>query len=104
MAMRASVTVMAPPIRVEICANGISTMRLDAVRIATSPVPPWPLWQAVTISAQVRLEVKAEDGLEHPTVGFRGQPPPDARVQVHPRERAIENGIQDLALARQSTR
>jgi len=32
-------------------ANGISCMRLDAVRIATAPVPPWPLWQALTIAA-----------------------------------------------------
>jgi hypothetical protein len=42
-AIRARVTVTAPPIRVEICANGISSMRFAAVRIATSPVPPWPL-------------------------------------------------------------
>ena len=40
MAIKASVTVIAPPIRVAICAKGISTIRLAAVRIATSPVPP----------------------------------------------------------------
>lgn len=39
----ARITVEAPPMRVEICANGISDMRLDADRIATSPVPPRPL-------------------------------------------------------------
>ena len=32
---RASVTVMRPPIRVAICANGINCMRLEAVKIAT---------------------------------------------------------------------
>lgn len=36
----ATVTVSAPPIRVATCANGISTIRFDALRIATSPVPP----------------------------------------------------------------
>lgn len=35
-----SVTVIAPPILVAICAKGIRTMRLAAVSIATSPVPP----------------------------------------------------------------
>ena len=37
---RASVTVIAPPIRVAICAKGISCIRFAAVRMATSPVPP----------------------------------------------------------------
>src|SRR5262249_18750327 len=46
--MRTNVTVMAPPMRVAICANGMSCMRLAAVRMATSPVPPWPLWHAFT--------------------------------------------------------
>jgi hypothetical protein len=32
--------VTAPPIRVAIWANGMSCIRLAAVRIATSPVPP----------------------------------------------------------------
>ncbi len=36
----AAITVDAPPIRVAICANGISDIRFDAERIATSPVPP----------------------------------------------------------------
>jgi len=39
--------------RVAICANGIKVMRLAAVRIATSPVPPCPLWQALTIAASI---------------------------------------------------
>src|SRR5450631_344809 len=47
------VTVIAPPIRVAICANGIRVMRLAAVRMATSPVPPWPLWQAFTMAASM---------------------------------------------------
>lgn len=34
-----------------ICANGISDMLFDAESIATSPVPPSPLWQLVTIAA-----------------------------------------------------
>ena len=37
--------------RVAICANGISSKRFAAVRIAMSPVPPWPLWQAVTLGS-----------------------------------------------------
>src|SRR5262249_21758789 len=48
--IRVMVTVMAPPMRVAIWANGINCMRLAAVRMATSPVPPWPLWQAFTIA------------------------------------------------------
>src|ERR1700760_803183 len=36
----AIVTVIAPPIRVAICAKGMSSIRLAAVKIATSPVPP----------------------------------------------------------------
>src|SRR5215475_12777926 len=48
-----SVTVMAPPIRVAIWANGISCMRLAAVRMATSPVPPCPLWQALMIAVSI---------------------------------------------------
>ena len=47
-------TIMAaPPMRVEICANGIKPMRLEAERMATSPVPPSPLWHAVTVLALV---------------------------------------------------
>jgi hypothetical protein len=46
----AIVTVTAPPMRVAICAKGINSIRLAAVKIATSPVPPWPLWQAFTIA------------------------------------------------------
>ena len=38
---------------VAICANGISSIRLAAVKIATSPVPPWPLWQAFTIADSI---------------------------------------------------
>ena len=49
----AIVTVIAPPIRVAICAKGISSIRLAAVKIATSPVPPWPLWQAFTIADSI---------------------------------------------------
>jgi hypothetical protein len=37
------VTVIAPPILVAMEAKGISCMRFAAVKIATSPVPPWPL-------------------------------------------------------------
>ena len=33
--------VIAPPMRVAICADGISCTRLAAVRIAMSPVPPF---------------------------------------------------------------
>src|ERR1035438_5053172 len=47
------VTVIAPPIGVAIWANGISVMRLAAVRMATSPVPPWPLWQAFTMAVSM---------------------------------------------------
>lgn len=39
-AISTSVTVIAPPIRVAIWAKGMSCMRLAAVRMATSPVPP----------------------------------------------------------------
>ena len=28
-------------------------MRFAAVRMATSPVPPWPLWQALTMAASI---------------------------------------------------
>ena len=28
-------------------------MRFAAVRIATSPVPPWPLWQALMMAASI---------------------------------------------------
>ncbi|MOA48428.1 hypothetical protein D3C78_1711680 [compost metagenome] len=44
---------MAPPIRVAICAKGISCMRLEAVRMATSPVPPMPLWVPTTMAASI---------------------------------------------------
>ena len=44
--MSTVVTVTAPPIRVAIWAKGISCIRLAAVRMATSPVPPCPLWHA----------------------------------------------------------
>jgi hypothetical protein len=47
------VTVVAPPILVAICANGIERMRLDAVRMATSLVPPCPLWQAFTLATSI---------------------------------------------------
>src|SRR5260370_3741201 len=50
---RTRVTVIAPPIRVAIWANGISCIRFAAVRIATSPVPPWPEWQAFTIAVSI---------------------------------------------------
>src|SRR5476649_654113 len=46
-------TLIAPPIRVAICANGISSIRLPEVRIATSPVPPCPLWQQETIATSI---------------------------------------------------
>ncbi|EAL14549.1 hypothetical protein protein [Bacillus cereus G9241] len=36
-------TIAAPPKRVEICANGINSIRFEADKIATSPVPPKPL-------------------------------------------------------------
>ena len=39
------------PLQIE--ANGINDMRLAAVSIATSPVPPWPLWQAVTMAVSI---------------------------------------------------
>ena len=42
-AINASVTVIAPPMRVATWANGSSSIRFAAVRIAISPVPPWPL-------------------------------------------------------------
>ena len=48
-----TVTTIAPPIRVAICANGINCIRFAAVRIATSPVPPCPLWQAFTIAVSI---------------------------------------------------
>ncbi len=48
-----SVTTMAPPIRVATCAKGISTMRLAAVRIAMSPVPPWPECVALMMAASI---------------------------------------------------
>src|SRR5205823_1482011 len=48
-AIGTSVTVTAPPMRVAIWANGISCMRLAALRMATSPVPPWPQRQAATM-------------------------------------------------------
>src|SRR5262249_46340350 len=51
--MRTNVTVMAPPMRVAICANGMSCMRLAAMRMPTSPVPPWPLWHAFTIAVSI---------------------------------------------------
>src|SRR6266851_7961514 len=50
---RTRVTVIAPPIRVAIWAKGISCIRFAAVRIATSPVPPWPEWQAFTIAVSI---------------------------------------------------
>jgi hypothetical protein len=37
------VTVIAPPILVAVEANAINCMRFAAVKLATSPVPPWPL-------------------------------------------------------------
>src|SRR6476646_7192402 len=43
-------TIAAPPKRVEICANGINSIRFEADKIATSPVPPNPLWHPVTIA------------------------------------------------------
>src|SRR5438270_10519044 len=46
---RASVTVIAPPIRVATWAKGIMLIRSHAERIATSPVPPWLARQAATI-------------------------------------------------------
>ena len=52
-ASRVNMIVIAPPIRVAICANGISCMRFAAVRIATSPVPPWPARQAMTIAVSI---------------------------------------------------
>src|SRR6476469_5634266 len=52
-AISTSVTVIAPPIRVAIWAKGISCIRLAAVRIATSPVPPCPLWQALMIAVSI---------------------------------------------------
>lgn len=51
--MVAKITVDAPPMRVEICANGINDIRFEADRIATSPVPPRPLWQQVTIADSI---------------------------------------------------
>src|SRR5882672_6852843 len=48
-----SVTVIAPPIRVAIWANGMSCMRSAAVRMATSPVPPCPLWHALMIATSI---------------------------------------------------
>ena len=44
---------MAPPMRVAIWAKGMSCMRSAAVRMATSPVPPWPEWQAFTIAVSI---------------------------------------------------
>lgn len=44
-------TVVTPPIRVEIWAKGMRFIRLDPERMATSPVPPRPLWQTVTSEA-----------------------------------------------------
>lgn len=48
--MSTSVTVIAPPMRVATCANGINTIRLAAVRMATSPVPPCPLCVALMMA------------------------------------------------------
>lgn len=43
--------------RVDICANGISDIRFDADRIATSPVPPNPLWQQVTMADSIGVQL-----------------------------------------------
>ena len=55
--------------RVAIWANGISCKRLAAVRIATSPVPPCPEWQAFTINgadiAGRKSSVQALTALDH---------------------------------------
>ena len=51
--MSTVVTVTAPPIRVAIWAKGISCIRLAAVRMATSPVPPCPLWHALIMADSI---------------------------------------------------
>jgi hypothetical protein len=52
------VTVIAPPILVAMEAKGISCMRFAAVKIATSPVPPWPLWQAFTMAVSIGYNLR----------------------------------------------
>ncbi len=52
-ARRLSLTVMAPPMRVAIWAKGINGILFAAVRMATSPALPWPLWQAFTTAASM---------------------------------------------------
>src|SRR5882724_2322335 len=48
--MIASVTVIAPPIRVAVWANGMSCILFEVSRMATSPEPPLLQRQAVTIA------------------------------------------------------
>ncbi len=50
---RVTLTVIAPPILVDTWANGISSSRSAALKIATSPVPPWPEWQALIIDVSI---------------------------------------------------
>lgn len=45
------ITIKAPPNRVATCAKGIKFILLAVESIATSPVPPIPLWQDEIIDA-----------------------------------------------------